>query len=257
MFIDFSIIVPTLNSAKYLQQTLNSIKQQDKKLNIECIFSDGGSSDNTIKIIKDFNEINISKIILYEQIGLSKALNSGFKVANGNYLTFLNSDDLLAPDALHKVKYNFEKYEHSKWSVGLCENFGKKNLINKIVNFYKSKSLNILDFKLLCINNIISQPSVYWKNSFFQKVGSFDEQLKYNMDYDMWLRMISVSKPLRIYSTLSYFRRHNSSLSHQNLLKQFFEKYETMKKYNKNIIFIFLHIIISSIIILTYKISNY
>ena len=257
MHVDFSIVIPTFNSAKYLQQTLNSIKQQDKRLNIECIFSDGGSLDNTIKIIKNFNEINISKKILYEQIGLSKALNSGFKLANGNYLSFLNSDDLLAPNALYIVKNNFEKYEHSKWIIGLCENFGKKNIINRIINVYKSKSLKILSFKLLCINNIISQPSVYWKNSFFQKVGFFNEQLKYNMDYDMWLRMISVYKPLRINSTLSYFRRHNSSLSHNNLLKQFFEKYETMKKYNKNNIFIFLHIITSLIIILIYKISNY
>ena len=257
MHIDFSIVIPTFNSEKYLQETLNSIIQQDKKLNIECIFSDGGSLDNTIQIIKDFNEINISKIILYKQVGISKALNSAFKVANGNYLTFLNSDDLLAPNALQKVKYNFEKYEYSNWIVGLCENFGKRSIINRIVNLYKSKSLNILNFKLLCINNIISQPSVYWKNSFFQKVGFFNEKLKYNLDYDMWLRMILISKPLKINSTLSYFRRHNSSLSHKNLLKQFFEKYETMKRYNKNIIFIFLHIIASSIVILIYKISNY
>ena len=93
---EFSIIIPTYNSEEYLNQTLDSIKKQDQRIEIECIFSDGGSKDKTISIIDKFEQNNISKILVKDQLGLSKALNTGFKLAKGKYLTYLNSDDLLA-----------------------------------------------------------------------------------------------------------------------------------------------------------------
>lgn len=257
MHIDFSIVVPTLNSEKFLEETLDSIKRQDRNIIIECIFSDGGSSDKTLQIINKFYGSNIYKVILLNKIGLSKALNSGFKVANGKYLTFLNSDDLLAKNALINTKNDFEKYEEVEWIVGICKNFGKNKFLNKILNTYKKIFLKLLNFNFLCINNIISVPSVYWKRSFFQKIGYFDENLNYNMDYDMWLRMLSISKPLKSNHMMSYFRRHNNSLSHKNLINQFIEKYKTMRRYNNNIILNFFHIILSSIIVIIFKISNY
>ena len=257
MKIDFSIIIPTLNSEMFLNETLESIKKQDRTINIECIFSDGGSSDNTMKIIENFNQINISKIIISDQIGLAKALNSGFKLANGKYLSYLNSDDQLADKALMKVKKNFENYESCNWIVGLCENIGKKIILNKLVNIYKKNLLYFLNFNLLCINNVISQPSVFWKKSFFNNVGYFNENLKFNMDYDMWLRMMSISHPYKLRNVLSYFRRHNQSLSHKNLLNQFIEKYKTMKRYNNNYILSSTHLLLSFLVIIIYKISNY
>lgn len=254
---DFSIIIPTFNSEPFLKQTLDSIKKQDLSIKIECIFSDGGSSDKTIQIIENFNQNNISKIILLNQIGLSKALNTGFYNASGKYLTYLNSDDLLAMNALINIKKNFEKFDNYDWVVGLCENIGNKSILNKIINIYKKSLLSKINFNLLCINNVISQPSVYWKKTFFQKVGNFNENLNYNMDYDMWLRMIRISKPLKLENKISYFRRHNQSLSHKNLLNQFKEKYQTMKKYNKNPLISSIHLLLSLLIIITYKVTNY
>ncbi len=257
MSIDFSIIIPTLNSEKYLVETINSIKKQDTSLNIELIFSDGGSNDDTLKIIHNIDQNNISKKIIYNQIGLSRALNQGFNSANGKYLSYLNSDDLLTDNALIEIKNKFDKNQYDQWIIGLCENIGEKLIINKFVNFYKRHLLKILNFDLLSINNIISQPSVYWRKSFFDDAGNFDETLKYNMDYDMWLRMIKISKPLKIKNKISYFRRHNQSLSHKNLTNQFKEKYQTMKKYNKNPFISLIHLLLSFMIVLTYKITNY
>lgn len=257
MSIDFSIIIPTLNSEKYLVETIDSIKKQHKSLEIEIIFSDGGSYDNTFDIIHNLEQNNISKKIIYNQIGLSKALNEGFKKAEGKYLSYLNSDDLLADNALIQIKNKFENNQHKYWIIGLCENFGEKLIINRLVNLYKRNLLKILNFNLLSLNNIISQPSVYWKKSFFDDTGNFDETLKYNMDYDMWLRMIKISKPLKLQNKISYFRRHSDSLSHKNTLKQFIEKFKTMRKYNKNSIINILHVLVSSIILFLYKVSNY
>ena len=257
MQVDFSIVIPTLNSEKFLEKTLDSIRKQNQEINIECIFSDGGSTDRTIEIINNFEQKNISKIVLNDQIGLSKALNSGFQKAKGKYLTYLNSDDMLAFDALFKIKKNFESLPNYEWIIGLCENIGNKNFFNKAINIYKKNLFTRINFNLLCINNIISQPSVYWRKTFFKKVGNFSEKLNYNMDYDMWLRMINISKPLKIKENLSFFRRHNNSLSHNHSLKQFHEKFLTMRRYNRNIFLSFLHLFLSVFIVLIYKITNY
>ena len=69
--------------------------------------------------------------------------------------------------------------------------------------------------------------------------------------------MIKNSPPLKTKKKLSYFRRHNDSLSHKNLIKQFYEKFKTMRKYNKNIIISALHLSLSLFVVFVYKITNY
>ena len=257
MSIDFSIVIPTYNSENFLSETIESIKNQDKSIKIELIFSDGGSKDSTLKIIEKLDQDNLSKIVLYDQVGLTVALNQGFKRAQGKYFSYLNSDDKLNSNALLYIKKNFEENNNYEWIIGLCDNFGNKKILNKIINYYKTLLLKRLSFNLLCINNIISQPSVFWKKSFFENIGNFNEKLKFNMDYDMWIRMINVSKPLKLQRNISYFRRHNESLSHKNSFKQFCEKYKTMKRYNKNIFIHLVHLWLSFLILFIYKINKY
>ena len=257
MSIDFSIVIPTYNSEKFLSETIESIKIQDRSIKIELIFSDGGSKDSTLKIIEKLDQDNLSKIVLHDQVGMTVALNQGFKRAQGKYLSYLNSDDKLNSNALLSIKKNFEENNNYEWIIGLCDNFGNKKILNRIINYYKALLLKKLNFNLLCINNVISQPSVFWKKSFFDSIGNFNEKLKFNMDYDMWIRMIIVSDPLKLQRNMSYFRRHNESLSHKNSFKQFCEKYKTMKKYNRNILIHLVHLSLSSLILLIYKTTNY
>ena len=257
MNIDFSIVIPTLNSERYLRETIRSITSQDKSINIQLIFSDGGSKDQTLEIIRGINEKNCFKEIIYNQIGLTKALNEGFKKAKGKYLSYLNSDDMLSENALINIKNNFEQNKNKEWIIGFCENIGNKFIINNLVNLYKKNLLKLINFNLLSINNVVSQPSVFWKRTFFHKVGEFNENVKFNMDYDMWLRMIKVSKPFIIDNNISFFRRHNKSLSHKNLISQFKEKYKIMRKHNKNLIISFVHLFLSVFIVFIYKVTNY
>ena len=257
MDIDFSIIVPTLNSEKYLLETIESLKSQDRSIKLEIIFVDGGSTDNTLNIINDLDQDNITKKLLKDKVGLSLAINEGLKIAHGKYMSYLNSDDILDKYTLLNIKKNFIKNENVNWFIGYCENIGRKKYLNNIINFYKKSLLNKINFNILCIHNIISQPSVFWRKEFYYKIGKFNEELKYNMDYDMWLRMFILSKPNLLNFKLSNFRRHSDSLSHKNTLKQFIEKFKTMRKYNKNLFINILHILSSSIILFFYKVSNY
>lgn len=254
---DFSIIIPTLNSEKYLEETIHSIKNQDKSISIECIFSDGGSIDRTLDIINNFNQDNIKKVIILKNLGMTKALNEAFKQAKGRFLTYLNSDDKLDDKALYNLKRSFESNENVDWIIGACENIGSKNYLNKIINLYKGKLLRQLNLNLLLINNIVSQPSVFWKKDFYYKVGEFDETLSFNMDYDMWIRMIKMSKPFILNCRISFFRRHSDSLSYKNAFNQFKEKFKTMKKYNSNFFITFSHLLFSFTILFIYKITKY
>ena len=178
MSIEFSIVIPTLDSEKYLEETIQSIKSQDRSIQIEIIFSDGGSKDNTLKMIDNLNQENLTKVILYNQVGLSNAINEGLKISKGKYLSYLNSDDQLDINALKVLKKKFEDDENKEWIIGLCKNIGNSKILNSIINYYKSSLLKKLNFNLLCINNIISQPSVYWKRSLFEKVGNYSKILE-------------------------------------------------------------------------------
>ena len=113
---------------------------QNKKINIQLIFCDGGSTDKTLSLIKDINQKNISKVVLYNLIGMSKALNAGFDVAEGKYLAYLNSDDRIDSETLFKVKNSFEK-SSCEWIIGECENIGDKKYS---INFLKIKLLSKL-----------------------------------------------------------------------------------------------------------------
>ena len=110
MSIDFSIVIPTYNSEKFLSETIESIKIQDRSIKIELIFSDGGSKDSTLKIIEKLYQDNLSKIVLHDQVGMTVALNQGFKMAQGKYLSYLNSDDKLNSNALLSIKKSFEEF---------------------------------------------------------------------------------------------------------------------------------------------------
>ena len=173
MSIDFSIIVPTLNSEKYLTETIESLKIQDRSITIQLIFSDGGSTDNTLNIIENLSQKNIIKMVIYKKIGLSHAINEGLNIAEGKYLTYLNSDDTLHKNALINIKRIFENNQRKDWIIGLCQNIGKKKYLNNLINFYKTFLLKRLNLNILYINNIISQPSVFWRKDFYFKIGKY------------------------------------------------------------------------------------
>ena len=93
-----SIITVTLNSEKYLEETLKSIKNQKNK-DYEVIIIDGESIDTTIEIIKRYKDL-INFCLIEKDSGIYDAFNKGLKYANGKYIVFVNSDDVLTPEAL-------------------------------------------------------------------------------------------------------------------------------------------------------------
>ena len=111
-----SIVVPSFNQGNYLEETFRSIIGQGYPC-VEIIVMDGGSTDNSVDVIKKYE-----KYITYWQSqkdnGQSDAINSGFRKATGDYVTWLNSDDVLLPGALLNIAKTIEKHPDVNWFLG-------------------------------------------------------------------------------------------------------------------------------------------
>ena len=104
----FSIITVCLNSEKFLERCINSVKNQNYT-NYEHIIIDGGSNDNTLKIIEK-NKSYFSKIVSNKDNGIWDAMNKGLELSSGDLICFLNSDDFYYPHALELINSYFNKY---------------------------------------------------------------------------------------------------------------------------------------------------
>lgn len=188
-----SIITICFNSEDTIEDTIKSIEKQDYK-EIEYIIIDGKSTDRTIEIIKKYPNI---KLISEKDNGISDAFNKGIKLATGEIIGIINSDDILEPNALKFVEKCFD----NKTDVL----FGNVIFFGEKIEPYINKSNP--DIKKLYDYMSIMHPAVFVKKSAYDKYGNFDESLKSAMDRELLLRMYSKGANFKYVNTvLARFR---------------------------------------------------
>ncbi|CAH9017717.1 sulfotransferase [Candidatus Nitrosacidococcus sp. I8] len=206
-----SIVTPVLNGEQYLTATLSSVLSQNYPY-LEFIIVDGGSTDSTLSIIKDFqqnknfpNEIN--KVISEPDQGMYDAITKGFSCATGEILAYINGDDLLEGGAFTAVGSYFAS--HLKATVIYHEDCV---LVNgwKYPNIYQPKGINTAQ---LLNRHILFQDGVFFRRSAYEKVGGIRKDLKYAGDYDLWLRLSAKFTFIRQPNHVSTFRVHQGQLS--------------------------------------------
>jgi len=178
-----SVIVPTYNRASWLEETLRSVVSQTFK-DFELIVVDDGSTDNTSQIMQSFPDAQYFS--MGKNSGVSKARNLGLDYAKGEFICFLDSDDLWDERKLevqlHWMKNNIDSqvcYTNEIW----IRNGVRVNPMNK----HRKYTGDIFRYCLaLCI---VSPSSVMLRKELFDKVGNFDESLPACEDYDLWLRI--------------------------------------------------------------------
>ena len=172
-----SIITVVYNNSVHIQKTLNSIYNQKYK-NFEIIVVDGGSSDNTLNIIKK-NDNKINFWISESDRGIYDAFNKGMQLCNGDYLGFVNSDDILKPNALKILVKYIRKNPKADFFFGAVKKhwgvlYGYKPWkIYFSWGFYSSHSTGF-----------------FIKKNSAKKVGNYNLKYKYSADYDYFFRMI-------------------------------------------------------------------
>jgi glycosyltransferase involved in cell wall biosynthesis len=225
-----SIVTPSYNQAQYIERTVKSILGQNYP-NLEYIVIDGASTDDTVKILKKYSDRITWKS--EKDNGQSEAINKGLKMATGEIVAFLNSDDMYEPGALAKVADYFEKNPDIKWAYGKCRIVDVKDKeIRKMITRYKNFLLRKYSFKKLLSENFVSQPATFWRREVHKTVGYIDEDEHYCMDYDFWLRIGTKYPAGVIDDYLADFRYYPDSKSGGLDKKQFQDELRIAKKFS-------------------------
>lgn len=222
-----SVVTPSFNQGNFIEQTILSVLNQDYS-NIEYIVIDGGSKDSTVDVIKKY-ERKIKYWISEKDNGQTDAINKGLKLATGDILCYLNSDDLLLPGAISFVVDLFQE----RPEVDII--YGCTKMVDQNRNILLERHDNDFDFSMLLYGiNYIQQPSTFWKLRVTQAIGYFDESLHYNMDYEYWLRAAYNKNRFKYVDVfLSEYRLHLSSKSVMNSKDIYKERRLIRRKYSK------------------------
>lgn len=234
-----SIVTPSYNQGQFIRQTIESVLGQNYP-NLEYWVIDGGSTDDTVSILKSFGQK--IKWLSEKDRGQTEAINKGLKKVSGEIVAYLNSDDVLLPGVLTKVATFFQQNPTAQWVSGdyfIIDETGRR--YQSYVAWYKKILRFWPTFSTLAVANYIVQPSTFWRRSLHDEVGWFNEQRRYCMDYDFWLRVMK-KYPLRTVSDQwSEFRIHRQSKGGADYRKQFAEEHQVVQHYTKNPALLRLH----------------
>jgi glycosyltransferase involved in cell wall biosynthesis len=196
-----SIVTPSLNQGRYLEEAIRSVLLQGYP-NLEYIIIDGGSTDESLSIIKKYQPW-ITYWVSEEDRGQSHAINKGFTKATGDIFAWLNSDDVYQENALVTV---------AQALAGKCEALlvgdsiitdGPDRLSGRVDRRRPSWEEMAYDARSF------PQPSVFWTRDLWDLAGPLNEELYYVMDYDLWLRMRPHAvEEIFLDHVLSYARSH-------------------------------------------------
>lgn len=205
-----SIITPSYNQGNYLEETINSVLSQSYK-KIQYIVVDGLSTDSSSLIIKKY-QAHISNIVIEKDSGQSDAINKGFKLANGDYIGWINSDDLLDKYAIERSIDILRKNNEIDFIYGNVKLIDKNS--NQIGTL-KGASVRFPDL-LLDVSVPIPQQGSLWKKSIYETLGGLDPSYHYALDRDYFLKICSNFNSLYINEELGCFRMHEYSKSVAN-----------------------------------------
>lgn len=222
-FPKITIITPSYNQGQYIEQTILSVIEQNYP-NLEYIIIDGGSTDNTIEIIKKYQK-HIAYWVSEKDRGQSHAINKGISVATGDIFNWINSDDYLEKDSLQKIAEIFVQNPQMNLLCGhsniFYQNNSSKSFLSR-TNIYKTIEETL-------IHEEINQPGMFYKMSCIKELGGINESLHYVMDLELWFRYMlkfGIGNILQIDATFANFRIHENSKTTEDETKFRKEAYE-------------------------------
>ncbi len=220
-----SIVTPSFNQAKYLRRTIESVLKQDYT-NLEYIIIDGGSTDGSIEIIKEYAD-KLAFWVSEPDKGQSDAINKGWRVASGQIFSWLNSDDMLSKNIIEDIVIHFNDDE----KIGIVH--GDAELIDKndnIIGVFRGKRTNYHEM-LIYQQKHVPQPSSFYRSEIVKKVKYIDDSLELSMDFDLLLKISKSSKMYYLPMVISKFRIHSETKSHNYIEAHWQESLKIIKQY--------------------------
>ena len=214
-----SIIIPTHNVSEWIAETLATVLTQSfPKERIEIIVVDDGSSDNTCEIVRAILDVQdmMFQVISIVQGGPSRARNIGWKASTGQWLQFLDGDDLLHPSKIEKQvlaasEFSSAAVVYSSWARYTCS-FSEWTCKELVLPSIGSEA----PVDLICSGNFIATGSQLFSRRWIEKVGGFDEKYRLIEDVDLLVRIAIYGGQFLFVPSIEplfYYRQRNGSLS--------------------------------------------
>jgi len=198
-----SIITPSYNQGQFLEASIRSVLEQDYP-NIEYIVVDGGSKDNSVEIIKKYQD-RLAWWVSEKDKGHADALNKGFSHATGQIQAWLNSDDIYFPHAVSEAVDILK----NRSKVGMV--YGEADLIDESgarVGQFASKQTSYRQMLRGSVH--IPQATTFFRADIWRQVGTLNLSLFFGFDYDLWVRIAKVSQVLYVPKSWAKFRIHGA-----------------------------------------------
>jgi glycosyltransferase involved in cell wall biosynthesis len=224
--ISVDIVTITKNAENSLSSTLKSVSEQNYS-HINHIIIDGKSTDNTLKIINNFNHSHTIIVFPQQGYGISAAFNTAILQSKGDLIIFLNSGDYLVNDNVVQTIVDSYVREKWLWAVGETISVSRNKIFKKYNKQYRRWSQNLFLYK----NPICHQSTIYSKK-IIDMVGFYDEKLEMEMDYDFNIRVSLVANPNLLNFPVAYYDTTGiSSIQvfkhfriHRQIRKQYFSR---------------------------------
>ncbi|MES9905892.1 MAG: glycosyltransferase family 2 protein [Sedimenticola sp.] len=193
-----SILTPSYNQGQFIDRCIQSILNQDHQ-DVEHIVIDGGSTDNTVDVLKKYKHL----IWVSERDdGQADALNKGLKMASGDIIGWINSDDYYENNIFSDVVSHFENAE-THWILGNVTFCYPEQGVE-----IAKKSPKITFPRLLNDPDIVRQQGVFFKKSTLQTIGAWNKDMHMVMDYDLWIKLAKQYTPKMVDKNYAYFLWH-------------------------------------------------
>lgn len=176
-----TIVTPSYNQARFLEQTMRSVLDQDYP-NIDYMVADGGSTDGSVDIIQKYSK-RLKWWVSEKDGGQAEAINKGFARARGEIIAWINSDDYYMPGAIADAVKALADHPE----VGMV--FGNVRVVDeneKVLNQLSYSDWGLVD---LMSFHIIGQPAVFMRREVLDKVGNLDQSYHLLLDHQLWIRM--------------------------------------------------------------------
>lgn len=199
-----SVIVPSYNQGRYVRDTIESILSQEyRPIQIHVI--DGGSTDETVDVLKSFGSIPELLWVSERDRGVVDAVNKGFAQVTGDLIAIQSSDDMYLPDAFTRVVSAFRKYPQA----GLI--YGDTIKVDAAGNELQKARIGSFSLEnLFLLKTWIPQPSAFFRKEMLAACGGWDETIPYAPDTDLWIRMAFRTEVIKLDEFLSMRRMHDA-----------------------------------------------